>query len=423
MNLGARLFLATLITLCSLKSLQAVAADQSSPTTCSDSQSKSSEYGTYQLFNDYAGVVAGKAVGMTLTFHGSRVDGQVFVAPDFRDMPVKGQVNSNGDVTLSIAASNTAIASVFHGKFKDLVYCDSLDGSWDQPVAGIPATGWVLDLGHTGSADEGKNYYSRLGVSDDHQIDDNAQALQQAIRARDKQTVAKMVDYPLPVMFGRKPVKIKNSEQFLEYYDQIFLPYLVSEIAAAIPHHMFSKGDGALLTSTIWLDNTGKLSSIDVIGEPIACAMSRNNTQSASSGATTDAGKKLDLECKEFAGSMPAEDPKAYETNYVCDTPKHHIVVDSKADEVPRYRAWVKPHPMTAKPDMEIDLGAEEVEGTGECAYSTWTFKKGDTQFDVGQLGCTDGSEPKGAVGQLNITIHGELKQTLWCMSNSEDNK
>jgi len=366
--------------------INAAAAGETAAAACSDSQSKSTAYSTYQLFNDYDGVVAGKPIGMTLIFHGSRVNGQVFVAPNFRDIVVKGEVGPRGELTLNTVADDPSGSRVFHGQFKDSIYCESLDGGWDQAVDGIPAKGWSLRLGHTGSADEGKNYYSRLGVTDDRQIDDNALALQRAILAIDKQAVAKMVDYPLPVLFGRKSVSIKDATQFIQAYDQIFIPPMLDEISAAIPHHMFTDEDGALMTSTIWLDDSGKLASIDVIGGP-------------------------------------EEDRNIYETNYICDTTKLHIVIDSKADEVPRYRAWVKPHPLTVKPDMEIDSGSETVEGTGVCDHSIWSFKKGDTQFEVSQLGCTEGSEPSGAVGQLEITIRGELKETLWCMGTGQDSK
>ena len=69
---------------------------------------------------------------------------------------------------------------------------------------------------------------------------------------------------------------------------------------------------------------------------------------------------------------------------------------------------------------MEIDNGSETFEGTGICDHSIWTFKKGDTRFDVSELGCTDGSEPQGAIGELDITIRGKLRQTLWCMETKD---
>lgn len=370
-------FLGALLPLC------VVAAEQIPPVACSDSQSISTAYGSYQVFNDYRGVVSRKAVGMTLVFHGTEVVGEVFVAPDFRNITVKGAVKLNGELILKASRYKKLDDNVFRGKFKEAVNCESLHGSWDHSVSDIPADGWLLNLDHTNSADEGKNYYSMLGVHDDRQIDDNALALQRAIIAKHKEVVSEMVHYPLSVIFGRHRVKIKDRAQFLGVYDRIFIPAMVSEIAAAIPHHMFSKDIGALLTSNIWLDDSGKLYSIDVVGGP-------------------------------------KENPNIYEIDYVCDTARYHIVIDSKADEIPRYRAWIKRRTMTMIPDMEIDNGSETFEGTGVCAHSIWTFKKGDARFDVSELGCTDGSEPKGASGELDITIRGKLRQTLWCMETKD---
>lgn len=103
--------------------------------------------------------------------------------------------------------------------------------------------------------------------------------------------------------------------------------------------------------------------------------------------------------------------------DFVCNTGKHHIVVDEPEADKPRYRSWDTPHTVADKPDMQIDVGLYDYQGTGLCGHDVWEFKKGDIEFDVSGLGCyEDSSEPpSGAKGELLILIKGDIKQRDWC--------
>lgn len=100
---------------------------------------------------------------------------------------------------------------------------------------------------------------------------------------------------------------------------------------------------------------------------------------------------------------------------FVCHTPKHRILIDQTGTEKLRYRAWVKPHTFPDKPDMEIGTGTETLEGSDICGHAIWTFKNGKTQYQVSELGCTDGSEPKGSIGSVEVTVGDKPAETLWC--------
>jgi hypothetical protein len=127
-------------------------------------------------------------------------------------------------------------------------------------------------------------------------------------------------------------------------------------------------------------------------------------------------------EAKEFRVTsvdlIPSSNPLAksdHQIRFVCHTQKYRILIDQTGAEKLRYRAWVKPSTFPDKPDMEIDTGAETVEGSDICGHSIWTFKNGKTQYQVSELGCTNGSEPKDSVGSVNITIGDKPIETLWC--------
>ena len=106
-----------------------------------------------------------------------------------------------------------------------------------------------------------------------------------------------------------------------------------------------------------------------------------------------------------------------------CFTPRHYVLVESVGKEKPRYRGWTVKRkdgskaetPGTGKPDLELSGGAVKVEGTGPCAFSTYSFTNGAFAYVVRELGCTDGSEPKGSVGQLTVTQGAKPLGEWWC--------
>lgn len=254
--------------------------------------SQANEFGEWR--NNYDGIVDGKNVGMTLAFHGTEIGGQVFVAPDYKNVEVIGQLDSHGTFDLKVQSTGAKISNVFHGKFTDLVNCDKMSGYWSNSFGSIPADEWNLSLRDAISVAAGANYYSNIGVSDDGQVDDNALLLQEAILVKDKQAVAKMVAYPLDVRMNGRNEMIKDKKEFIASYDSIFTPYMLTEISTAVPHHMFAKNGRALFTSTIWLDSRGKLSSIYVTDEPLFCELAKRYKRSIPSTITKSTAKKLE---------------------------------------------------------------------------------------------------------------------------------
>lgn len=101
---------------------------------------------------------------------------------------------------------------------------------------------------------------------------------------------------------------------------------------------------------------------------------------------------------------------------YSCETKTNRIVVDEASNGDVRYRSWNKPKPLTASPDVDVAHGKMTFQGTGVCAYPSYTFTVGNVIYEVqGGLGCTDGSEPAKATGHLSVTIGGKQVTDVWC--------
>lgn len=102
---------------------------------------------------------------------------------------------------------------------------------------------------------------------------------------------------------------------------------------------------------------------------------------------------------------------------FICDTDKHHVVIDHVADGALRYRVWNKPRPADQKPDVEVHGGTEDTGGTDPCVNTTWSFKRGNIVYWVSDsAACTDGKPPRGAYGMVSVTINKEFAARYWCV-------
>jgi hypothetical protein len=100
---------------------------------------------------------------------------------------------------------------------------------------------------------------------------------------------------------------------------------------------------------------------------------------------------------------------------FICDADRHRIVIDQASYNTARYRAWNKPRALAEQPDLEISAGQIEGEGTGPCVHAYWKFRRDTTEYVVSDLGCTDGREPPGAIGNLEVYRDSKLLHRWWC--------
>jgi hypothetical protein len=107
----------------------------------------------------------------------------------------------------------------------------------------------------------------------------------------------------------------------------------------------------------------------------------------------------------------------AEDATFTCNTPKHHILITKiSATDRYRYQSWNKPKKITEIPDMDINDGNSETDGTAPCENTSYKFKKGNVEFIVDDnTSCTEEQPPKNATGSLWVYINGDMKSHLWC--------
>lgn len=100
---------------------------------------------------------------------------------------------------------------------------------------------------------------------------------------------------------------------------------------------------------------------------------------------------------------------------FVCNAPHRRVVIDRRGSGPPRYRAWDRPRSLSAVADLELGAGEERSLGTTPCTHRSWSFANTGASYTVSELGCTDGSEPAGAIGTLEVAVGGEARAQWWC--------
>lgn len=102
---------------------------------------------------------------------------------------------------------------------------------------------------------------------------------------------------------------------------------------------------------------------------------------------------------------IPAQNDGFKKTEeFVCETPRHHIVIDGLDRTGYRYRAWSKPKTASARPDVELRNGSDDLQGTGSCMATQYTFHSGNVTYLISDnVGCTADYPPANAIGRVDV--------------------
>lgn len=90
------------------------------------------------------------------------------------------------------------------------------------------------------------NLYSVADFDDDKVVETFASRFKKAVVDNDKQGVASMIHYPIEAMFKNRNIIIKNEQEFISFYNDIFDKRLHSAISNASTHNMFANYQGVM---------------------------------------------------------------------------------------------------------------------------------------------------------------------------------
>ena len=210
--------------------------------------------------------------------------------------------------------------------------------------------------------------------------------LREAITKQDPVAMAFLVRFPLRINSDAGKYSLDDAEALRARFQEVFPEKVRKAILDQSPAHITCMNEGVMYgNGKAWVNATRFGFAIEVINLELPISARASN----------------------------------HRIEFVCQTDKYRIVVDSDVARVPRYRAWNRTRLITDNPDIEISKGDSSFEGTGLCAYPIWTFKSGKAVYQVeGALGCFGDSEPgppKDATGRLEVLVAGQEKLSDWC--------
>lgn len=210
---------------------------------------------TNMLWN-YEGSIAGKfPIMLTLSMGRDKIEGEYFYVSQLKDIALRGELREP-QLRLEELDAAGRVTAHFDGTVdRD---CEKFEGTWRKVGAGEGMPFQVkLTSGVGGTLD------SRYG-GDEALIHRNAERFWQAVKRRDKKTVAALVVYPVKVSVNGRPVKVRNAADFIAAYDDIFSNAYRNAIAEAVPHNMFSKNGMAMLgRGEVWFNGQGKVAALN----------------------------------------------------------------------------------------------------------------------------------------------------------------
>ena len=206
-----------------------------------------------------------------------------------------------------------------------------------------------------------------------------------ALSNQDAGMMALLVKPSLRVSDDRGSYSIEDARSLQQRFQDIFGSKIREIVSRERPQDLTCLSDGVMYgAGAVWVTFTGERYAISAVNIP-------------------------------SEGHAPKSQQKIVE--FVCNADKHRVIVDAVGEGAPRYRAWTKPHSLDDKPDLEIPDGKREFDGSGPCAYTSWTFSKAGATYSLhGPGGCYENSHqpPTDSNGSLDVSVSGK-EVSWWC--------
>lgn len=217
--------------------------------------------------HDYEGSIGDALrIGMTLSITGRRITGGYFYVRYLKDLRLEGRIDEAGRFILKEFDPNGQQTGVFVGAFcprdsenasDTRLVLDEITGSWSRPD-GTGAVPFRLSHISTLFRPPGKGRYWMAGFDNDDEVEGFAREFRKALLADNRARVVEMVRYPLTVFLHHEKSKegtvIADKAELLKKYDRIFDAGYRRAMEDAIPHNMFAKYNGVMLShGALWI--------------------------------------------------------------------------------------------------------------------------------------------------------------------------
>ena len=203
--------------------------------------------GTDSWLGSYRGNFGDSKGGLALVFDGDDVSGELYFDSEYKDIPLSGKIRNERDIEL-VGEEGLILKGVTSGSGKEQIKGIITWNDGDNA--------FYVSRGHGGSGDL-KHKYSIAGFDNDQELEGFAGKFKKVVLSGNKEQVSKMLRYPIEVSLRSGNTKnLQSLDEFLNLYDEIFYPGFIEAFKEAIPHNMFAKHLGVMMSSddnTFWV--------------------------------------------------------------------------------------------------------------------------------------------------------------------------
>ena len=225
------------------------------------------------MLHNYDGTIGdGLRVRMSLVLQGEKVQGLYFYGSQLKDIALQGQLTQGTDLVLDeLDAQGQAVARL-QARFADHdpkgrlpgsdLGCSVIIGTWQALGAAQSLPVYLaLESSTMGSLTQ---RYQAAGADDDALVHRRALLFRDAVKRADKQAVAGLLAYPVPVQLAGRPSRLRNAADLLAHYDAIFSARYRAAIASALPRNMFVRYQGIMLgKGEVWFGPDGRVIALN----------------------------------------------------------------------------------------------------------------------------------------------------------------
>lgn len=215
-------------------------------------------------YYDYSGTINGNLkIKMSVYQLKNELVGTYFYDSQRIELRLQGQAGGNRIVLFEYDESGNN-TGVFIGSFATV---DKIDGTWTS-ADDTRSYPFVLELSsNLPNAEYGKRYAVTLSTKNDTDVNKFVDQLQQYVINGDREKIADLITYPINVNIYGQTSKIKDKQDFIEYYDKIFTSSFKEAIKNAYTRYLFANWQGVMFGENaynIWINEIN--SELTIIG-------------------------------------------------------------------------------------------------------------------------------------------------------------
>jgi hypothetical protein len=162
-----------------------------------------------------------------------------------------------GTLTVDKIVLTELINNKENGHFEGIVFTDNQDrfeGTWTDE-AKVKRVEFKLTLSAICGGNFKNRYLDFYGTTDD--VENFVKRIKKSILENDKDWIANHVSYPIKVTVLKRRITIKNKQQLITNFDNIFYKGYRNKIKLCSPYNLFNNYQGAMLgLGEIWINNS-----------------------------------------------------------------------------------------------------------------------------------------------------------------------